>query len=253
MPVATTIAAGAASSSAALANGSRPTASGIQTHESRAPRARPRSLAPCSSAACRAGSVHRPRRPSSIRAKLGGGHRGYRHRHDPPRRPRRPQPARGDRRAHHRQHRPGVNARPSRRTARQIAFVVTRVDMKKNKYFSQVWLAAADGSQPPRPGDRTATTTATPRGAPTVASLAFTSRRGENKGEATLHVLPMIGARRDAHGRDDAGRHHQRDVEPRRQLDRVHSAAPATSATRAPRTRAGRRRARSSGSSPAQR
>ena len=27
---------------------------------------------------------------------------------------------------------------------RQVAFVVTRVDIEKNKYFSQVWLAAAD-------------------------------------------------------------------------------------------------------------
>jgi Tol biopolymer transport system component len=31
-----------------------------------------------------------------------------------------------------------------------IAFVVGRVDMGKNKNFSQVWLAAADGSTAPR-------------------------------------------------------------------------------------------------------
>src|SRR4051794_37323860 len=30
-----------------------------------------------------------------------------------------------------------------------VAFVVSRVDMVKNKNFTQVWLAAADGSTPP--------------------------------------------------------------------------------------------------------
>jgi dipeptidyl aminopeptidase/acylaminoacyl peptidase len=32
-----------------------------------------------------------------------------------------------------------------------IAYVVTRVDQMANKYRSQVWLAAADGSSAPRP------------------------------------------------------------------------------------------------------
>jgi dipeptidyl aminopeptidase/acylaminoacyl peptidase len=30
----------------------------------------------------------------------------------------------------------------------QVAFVVTRVDAAKNKYFSQVWLATTDGTTP---------------------------------------------------------------------------------------------------------
>ncbi len=75
---------------------------------------------------------------------------------------------------------------------RQIAFVVTRVDMSKNKYFSQVWLAAADASTPPRPvtsGDHDANPTWSPDG----TTLLFTSRRSAKKTESTLHALP-IGA-----------------------------------------------------------
>jgi dipeptidyl aminopeptidase/acylaminoacyl peptidase len=73
---------------------------------------------------------------------------------------------------------------------RQVAFVVTRVDMAKNKYFSQVWLAATDGSDSPRPitgGENDGNPTWSPDG----RHLAFTSRRSANKGEATLHVLPV--------------------------------------------------------------
>lgn len=73
---------------------------------------------------------------------------------------------------------------------RHVAFVVARVDMEKNKYFTQVWVAAADGSTPPRPltgGDNDGN----PAWSPDGASIAFTSRRSANKGEATLHVLPF--------------------------------------------------------------
>ena len=76
---------------------------------------------------------------------------------------------------------------------RQVAFVVGRVDMAKNKYFSQVWLADADGSRPPHPitgGDHDGNPTWSPDG----SSLAFTSRRSEKKGEATLHVMPAGAA-----------------------------------------------------------
>ena len=72
----------------------------------------------------------------------------------------------------------------------QIAFVVTRVDMAKNKYFSQVWLAPTDGGQPPRPvtgGDHDGN----PAWSPDGRHLAFTSRRSLTKGEATLHVMPV--------------------------------------------------------------
>ena len=87
-----------------------------------------------------------------------------------------------------------------------VAFVVSRVDMTKNKTFSQVWLAAADGSTRPEAvtgGDHDSR----PAWSPDGRSLAFASKRGEKKGETTLHVLPVATARRDAHDRDDEGRH----------------------------------------------
>ena len=71
-----------------------------------------------------------------------------------------------------------------------VAFVVTRVDMAKNKYFSQIWLAAANADTPPRPvtsGDHDANPTWSPDG----ATLLFTSRRSAKKGDATLHALPV--------------------------------------------------------------
>jgi len=72
----------------------------------------------------------------------------------------------------------------------QVAFVVTRVDMAKNKYFSQVWLAAADAGTPPRPvtaGEHDANPTWSPDG----TTLLFTSQRSAKKGESTLHALPI--------------------------------------------------------------
>jgi dipeptidyl aminopeptidase/acylaminoacyl peptidase len=71
-----------------------------------------------------------------------------------------------------------------------VAFVVSRVDMVKNKNLSQVWLAAADGSTPPRAvtgGDHDTS----PSWSPDGRSLAFASKRGAKSGEATLHVLPV--------------------------------------------------------------
>ena len=73
---------------------------------------------------------------------------------------------------------------------RHVAFVVSRVDMEKNKYFSQVWVAAADGSTAPRAltgGENDGNPTWSPDG----SNLAFTSRRSPKKGEATLHLLPF--------------------------------------------------------------
>jgi len=72
----------------------------------------------------------------------------------------------------------------------QVAFVVTRVDMAKNEYFSQVWLAASDAATLPRPvtaGDHDANPTWSPDG----TTLLFTSRRSAKKGDSTLHALPI--------------------------------------------------------------
>jgi dipeptidyl aminopeptidase/acylaminoacyl peptidase len=74
-----------------------------------------------------------------------------------------------------------------------VAFVVSRVDMAKNKGFSQVWVAAADGSSPPRAitgGDHDRD----PAWSPDGRSLAFVSARSAKKGEATLHVVPFDAA-----------------------------------------------------------
>ena len=74
----------------------------------------------------------------------------------------------------------------------QVAFVVSRVSFEKNKNFSRIWLAAADGSFRPRPvsgGEHDSRPTWSPDG----TELAFVSRRGEKKGDATLHVMPVAG------------------------------------------------------------
>jgi dipeptidyl aminopeptidase/acylaminoacyl peptidase len=71
-----------------------------------------------------------------------------------------------------------------------VAFVVGRVDMPKNKNLSQIWLAAADGSTPPRAvtsGDHDSNPTWSPDG----QSLAFVSKRGAKSVDNTLHVLPI--------------------------------------------------------------
>ena len=74
-----------------------------------------------------------------------------------------------------------------------VVFVVGKIDFPENRAKAQVWVAAADGSSPPRPlssGDRSDTQ---PIWSPDGRSIAFVSSRSENKGESTLHVLPMDG------------------------------------------------------------
>ena len=71
-----------------------------------------------------------------------------------------------------------------------VAFVVSRIDMAKNKNFSQVWLAAADASTAPRAvtgGDHDSG----PAWSPDGRFLAFASKRGAKIAETTLHVLPI--------------------------------------------------------------
>jgi dipeptidyl aminopeptidase/acylaminoacyl peptidase len=72
----------------------------------------------------------------------------------------------------------------------QVAFVVTRVDYKANKYRSQVWLARSNGSEKPRPLTAGEKRDGNPSWSPDGTWLAFTSGRSEKKGETTLHVMP---------------------------------------------------------------
>jgi dipeptidyl aminopeptidase/acylaminoacyl peptidase len=67
----------------------------------------------------------------------------------------------------------------------RIAHVVTTCDLDENTTRSRVWLDGAPVSAGPYD--------AQPRWSPDGRFLAFTSRRGEKQGEATLHVLPVGG------------------------------------------------------------
>ena len=73
----------------------------------------------------------------------------------------------------------------------QVAYVVTRIDFKANKYRSQVWLASTDSKQAPRPLTAGEKRDGNPSWSPDGTWLAFTSGRSEKKGETTLHVMPI--------------------------------------------------------------
>ncbi len=74
-----------------------------------------------------------------------------------------------------------------------IAFVVATTNFTTNKGRTQLWLARTDASAAPRPLTSGEKNDSQPTWSPDGQSLAFVSARGENKGEATLHVLPMHG------------------------------------------------------------
>ena len=67
----------------------------------------------------------------------------------------------------------------------RIAFVVASIDLKKNVTNTRVWLDGAPVTAGPHDGN--------PEWSPDGKFLAFTSRRGEKKGDSTLHVLPVAG------------------------------------------------------------
>jgi dipeptidyl aminopeptidase/acylaminoacyl peptidase len=87
----------------------------------------------------------------------------------------------------------GASAPAVSPNGKHLAYVVTRVDYKANKYLSQVWLAATDGSAPPRPLTAGEKRDGNPSWSPDGTWLAFTSGRSEKKGETTLCIIP-IGA-----------------------------------------------------------
>ena len=80
----------------------------------------------------------------------------------------------------------------------RIAFVVGSIDLKKNVSNTRVWLDGAPVTAGPHDGN--------PEWSPDGRFLAFTSRRGEKKGDSTLHILPVAGPGRDADRVHDARR-----------------------------------------------
>ncbi|MDQ1375100.1 MAG: hypothetical protein QOJ09_2438 [Actinomycetota bacterium] len=72
---------------------------------------------------------------------------------------------------------------------RAVAFVVTSVDLEENAYRSRIWLAATDGSTPPRPFSAGEKRDTRPRWSPDGRMLAFVSHRDDEGSE--LYVLPV--------------------------------------------------------------
>src|ERR1044071_7864920 len=60
---------------------------------------------------------------------------------------------------------------------RWVAYVVTTVDQKQNRRLSQIWLAATDGSRPPRQLTTSPHSSNSPRWSPDGRTLAFLSTR----------------------------------------------------------------------------
>jgi len=78
---------------------------------------------------------------------------------------------------------------------RRVAFVVTRVHLDGNSYRSAVWLVDVDGGSPARQLTSGEFSDGGPAWSPDGSTLAFTSRRTEEKGEkqSTLHLLRVDG------------------------------------------------------------
>lgn len=72
-----------------------------------------------------------------------------------------------------------------------VAYVVSTIDAEANDYRSRIWLAATDGSSPPRPFTAGTKRDGRPRFSPDGRLLAFVSHR-EDKG-SQLYVLPVDG------------------------------------------------------------
>ena len=72
-----------------------------------------------------------------------------------------------------------------------MAYVVNSIDREENTYRGAIWLAAVDGSSPPRQVTAGKKSDGAPRWSPDGSRLAFTSNRdGEKK---QLYVLPLGG------------------------------------------------------------
>jgi len=68
---------------------------------------------------------------------------------------------------------------------RRVAFVVTTSDLDENTTTTRIWVDGTPLTAGPHDSQ--------PRWSPDGGRLAFTGRRGENEGDATLHVMPIDG------------------------------------------------------------
>ena len=72
-----------------------------------------------------------------------------------------------------------------------VAYVVGSVDKDANEYRGAIWLAAADGSSPPRRFTTSEKADGDPRWSPDGTLLAFTSNRTDKASQ--LYVMPVDG------------------------------------------------------------
>jgi dipeptidyl aminopeptidase/acylaminoacyl peptidase len=72
-----------------------------------------------------------------------------------------------------------------------VAYVVGSVDEEANEYRAAIWLAAVDGSAPPRRFTMSEKTDGDPRWSPDGTRLAFTSNRADKASQ--LFVMPVAG------------------------------------------------------------
>jgi dipeptidyl aminopeptidase/acylaminoacyl peptidase len=73
-----------------------------------------------------------------------------------------------------------------------VAYVVWHIDGEERDYRSSIWVAATDGSSPPRQFTSGEQRDSSPRWSPDGSRLAFTSSRGEGK-TSQLYVIPAEG------------------------------------------------------------
>src|SRR5919204_2237668 len=74
---------------------------------------------------------------------------------------------------------------------RTVAYVVWTVDREENAYRRAIWLAAVDGSEPPRQLTSGTKSDSDPRWSPDGTQLAFASTRERDKKQ--LYVIPVHG------------------------------------------------------------
>jgi dipeptidyl aminopeptidase/acylaminoacyl peptidase len=89
---------------------------------------------------------------------------------------------------------------------KRVAYVVWWID-EEREYRSAIWLAAVDGSSPPRKLTAGEKRDASPRWSPDGSRLAFTSSRGQEKSPGQVYVLPLEGgeAQKLTDLKEDAG------------------------------------------------